>query len=113
MSTALLQLSGLGIRFGGLVAVDQVDLSVAPSTITCIIGPNGAGKSTLFNLITGIYRPTSGKVVLEGEEITGLPAHKIATRGSRGPSSPRGSSRISRCSTMSLSACTAAPAPAF
>lgn len=81
MSTALLQLSGLGIRFGGLVAVDQVDLSVAPSTITCIIGPNGAGKSTMFNLITGIYRPTSGKVVLEGEEITGLPAHKIATRG--------------------------------
>ena len=81
MTTPLLKLSGLGIRFGGLVAVDAVDLIVAPSTITCIIGPNGAGKSTLFNLITGIYRPTSGTVALQGDEITGLPAHKIAARG--------------------------------
>ncbi|WP_199259870.1 ABC transporter ATP-binding protein [Paracoccus binzhouensis] len=81
MTAPLLQLSGLGIRFGGIVALDGVDLTVAPSTITCIIGPNGAGKSTLFNLITGIYRPTSGTVALQGEDITGLPAHRIATRG--------------------------------
>lgn len=81
MSNELLKLSGLGIRFAGLVAVDNVDLTIAPSTITCIIGPNGAGKSTLFNLITGIYKPTSGSVALEGNNITGLPAHKIAARG--------------------------------
>lgn len=81
MSTALLDLKGLGIRFGGLVAVDAVDLTIRPSTITCIIGPNGAGKSTLFNLISGIYRPTSGKVVFEGEDITGQAPYRIAEKG--------------------------------
>ena len=60
MTTAnLLSLRGLGIEFGGLVAVDQVDFELPASHITCIIGPNGAGKSTLFNLITGIYKPSS------------------------------------------------------
>lgn len=81
MSQPLLDLSSLGIRFGGLVAVDGVDLKIAPGTITCIIGPNGAGKSTLFNLITGIYRPSSGKVRLMGEDITGLAAYRIAEKG--------------------------------
>ncbi len=81
MSQSLLSLRGLGIRFGGLVAVDDVNFELAPSHITCIIGPNGAGKSTLFNLITGIYKPTSGQVIFEGEEITGQAAHKIAAKG--------------------------------
>lgn len=81
MNAPLLELRGLGIRFGGLVAVDDINLDIAPSTITCIIGPNGAGKSTLFNLITGIYRPTSGSVTLGGVPITGLPPHKIAAQG--------------------------------
>lgn len=81
MTQSLLSLRGLGIRFGGLVAVDDVNFDLPPSHITCIIGPNGAGKSTLFNLITGIYKPTSGQVMFEGEEITGQPAHKIAAKG--------------------------------
>ncbi|NPD16731.1 ABC transporter ATP-binding protein [Xinfangfangia sp. D13-10-4-6] len=77
----LLSLRGLGIRFGGLVAVDEVNLDLPHGHITCIIGPNGAGKSTLFNLITGIYKPTSGQVVLNGETITALAPHKIAAKG--------------------------------
>ena len=81
MSQPLLSLRKLGIRFGGLVAVDDVDFDLPRSHITCIIGPNGAGKSTLFNLITGIYKPTGGQVLLDGEDITGLAAHKIAARG--------------------------------
>ena len=80
-SASLLSLRGLGIRFGGLVAVDDVNFELPPSHVTCIIGPNGAGKSTLFNLITGIYKPSGGQVILNGEEITGLPAHVIAARG--------------------------------
>jgi len=81
MSAPLLELQGIGIRFGGLVAVDDVEMTVPLGHIRCIIGPNGAGKSTLFNLITGIYRPTCGKVLLNGQEITGLPAHKVAQKG--------------------------------
>jgi branched-chain amino acid transport system ATP-binding protein len=81
MTQPLLSLRGLGIRFGGLVAVDEVDFDLPPSHVTCIIGPNGAGKSTLFNLITGIYKPTAGSVALNGRDITGLPAHQVAARG--------------------------------
>lgn len=62
-TTSLLSLRGLGIRFGGLVAVDQVDFDLPASHITCIIGPNGAGKSTLFNLISGIYKPSAGNAL--------------------------------------------------
>ena len=80
-SSPLLSLRGLGIRFGGLVAVDDVNFDLPPAHVTCIIGPNGAGKSTLFDLITGIYKPSGGQVILNGEEITGLPAHVIAARG--------------------------------
>ena len=81
MTHPLLSLRGLGIRFGGLVAVDDVNFDLPPGHITCIIGPNGAGKSTLFNLITGIYKPSSGSVALNGEAITALPAHVIAAKG--------------------------------
>src|SRR5690606_29510380 len=77
----VLETRALSIRFGGLVAVDSVDLSLAKSEILCIIGPNGAGKSTLFNLISGIYRPTQGQVLLDGDSITGWPAHRIAAAG--------------------------------
>ncbi|MGK9263942.1 ABC transporter ATP-binding protein [Sinorhizobium meliloti] len=81
MTQPLLSLRSLSIRFGGLVAVDDVNFDLPPSHITCIIGPNGAGKSTLFNLITGIYRPTAGSVAVNGEDITGLPAHQVAAKG--------------------------------
>ncbi|MGB3390495.1 MAG: ABC transporter ATP-binding protein [Pseudaminobacter sp.] len=79
--TPVLESRALGINFGGLVAVDAVDMSLAPSEILCIIGPNGAGKSTLFNLISGIYKPTQGQVLLNGRTISGWPAHRIAAAG--------------------------------
>jgi branched-chain amino acid transport system ATP-binding protein len=81
VSAPALEARGLTIRFGGLVAVDGVDLTVGRGEVLGIIGPNGAGKSTLFNLISGIYRPSAGTVRLGGREITGLPAHRIAVAG--------------------------------
>jgi branched-chain amino acid transport system ATP-binding protein len=77
----ILETQGLTVRFGGLVAVDNVSLKVKPGTFQSIIGPNGAGKTTLFNLICGVYKPTAGKVLLRGKEITGLPPHKISHLG--------------------------------
>jgi branched-chain amino acid transport system ATP-binding protein len=77
----LLECHDLTRRFGALVAVDDVTLSVEPGEIRSVIGPNGAGKSTFFNLVTGMLKPTTGRVVLDGEDITGLPAHEIAQRG--------------------------------
>lgn len=79
--SAVLEVRGLTIRFGGLVAVSEVDLVLNRSEVLCIIGPNGAGKSTLFNMISGIYRPSAGSVHLEGQDITGWPAHRIVAAG--------------------------------
>ncbi|MAZ20898.1 ABC transporter ATP-binding protein [Roseovarius sp.] len=79
--TPLLETRNLTVRFGGLVAVDAVDLHVDRSEILCIIGPNGAGKSTLLNLISGIYKPTAGEIILDGKPIHTKPAHVIATLG--------------------------------
>lgn len=67
--------------FGGVRAVDSVDMSVKEKQILGIIGPNGAGKTTFFNILTGIYRPTSGKLYFDGQDITGWPAHKVAQSG--------------------------------
>jgi branched-chain amino acid transport system ATP-binding protein len=68
----IIETKGLTIRFGGHVAVDHVSLLVEPFTLKSIIGPNGAGKTTFFNLLTGQYKPTEGKVFLKGRDITGL-----------------------------------------
>jgi len=81
VAEALLEARVLTQRFGGLVAVDGVDLTVAPGTVWGLIGPNGAGKTTLFNMLTGMLRPSAGRVAFRGEEITGLPPHEIARRG--------------------------------
>jgi branched-chain amino acid transport system ATP-binding protein len=78
---ALLELAGLTRRFGALVAVDRVDLSVAEGEVRAVIGPNGAGKTTLFNLVTGAVKPTAGRIMFAGAPITGLPAHQICHRG--------------------------------
>ncbi|MFZ2950999.1 MAG: ABC transporter ATP-binding protein [Desulfuromonadaceae bacterium] len=78
---AILELNNVTIRFGGLVAVNDVNLKVEEGTIQALIGPNGAGKSTLFNLITGIYRPTSGSISFKGNSISGSPTFKIAAAG--------------------------------
>jgi branched-chain amino acid transport system ATP-binding protein len=76
-----LQAERIGVRFGGVVAVDQVSLSVEPAAITGLIGPNGAGKTTIFNVFGGLQQPTEGRVLLEGKEITRLKAHARARRG--------------------------------
>ena len=80
MST-LLQVRGVTMRFGGLVAVDDAALDVAPGTITGLIGPNGAGKTTLFTVIAGFQTANAGTVHFAGEDVTALPAHTRALRG--------------------------------
>ncbi len=79
--TALLSTEGLTMRFGGIVAVDDVTLSIAERELRCLIGPNGAGKSTFFRCLTGQYRPTSGRILWRGRDITGLDSHAIARLG--------------------------------
>ncbi|MBA6420377.1 high-affinity branched-chain amino acid ABC transporter ATP-binding protein LivG [Pseudomonas neustonica] len=81
MSRPLLEVSGLTMRFGGLLAVDGVELSVEPGQIVSMIGPNGAGKTTVFNCLTGFYKPSGGKIVFDGQEIQGLPGFRVARRG--------------------------------
>jgi branched-chain amino acid transport system ATP-binding protein len=80
-TTPLLELKTVTKQFGGLKAVDSVDLVVGPREIVSVIGPNGAGKTTVFNLITGIYQPTSGEILLEGQSIVGPTPDKIVMRG--------------------------------
>jgi branched-chain amino acid transport system ATP-binding protein len=75
--SALLELRGVSLSFGGLRVVSELDLVVGEGEIVSVIGPNGAGKTTVFNLITGVYEPDDGEILLEGRNIAGLPPHKI------------------------------------
>ncbi len=77
----LLEAKNLRKEFGGLVAVDDVDIQIRERTLHSIIGPNGAGKTTLFNLLSGMMRPTRGQVFYRGRDITNLPPHRIAHLG--------------------------------
>jgi branched-chain amino acid transport system ATP-binding protein len=77
----MIVVENLSKHFGGIKAVNDVSLSIAPGTITGLIGPNGAGKTTLFNVIAGLHAPTTGRVLLDGEDITGLPPHELFVRG--------------------------------
>jgi branched-chain amino acid transport system ATP-binding protein len=77
----LLEVSGLGRRFGGLQAVADLSFTVNPGSIKAVIGPNGAGKTTLFNLVTGFARPDAGTVRFRGEQVQGLAPHELARRG--------------------------------
>jgi ABC-type uncharacterized transport system ATPase subunit len=79
--TALLETKGLSMRFGGVTAVDGVDLSIAERELRCLIGPNGAGKSTLFKCLTGQLRPSSGQVFWRGRDVTGLDSFALARAG--------------------------------
>lgn len=81
MSKTLLEVKGLTINFGGLIAVNNLDMSVKQGEAMGLIGPNGAGKTSAFNLISGVYKPTSGQVFFNGEEITGLPPYEINRKG--------------------------------
>src|SRR3979411_797590 len=77
----ILTVDAMTKRFGGLTAVDQVSFEIGKGEIFSLIGPNGAGKTTLFNSITGIYAPTSGRVIFEGKNITGLKPYRVAELG--------------------------------
>ena len=81
MSSALLEIGALQMRFQGITALDGVSFSMESGSITSLIGPNGAGKTTLFNCVTGMYRPTGGKVLFDGADITGEAAHQVSRHG--------------------------------
>jgi len=81
MSRPILEVRGLMMRFGGLLAVNEVGLTVHDKQVVSMIGPNGAGKTTVFNCLTGFYRPSAGEILLDGEPIQGLPGHRIARKG--------------------------------
>jgi branched-chain amino acid transport system ATP-binding protein len=68
-------------EFGGLVASDDVDFTIPRGQVVSLIGPNGAGKTTFFNMLTGVYKPTAGRIVFDGEDVTGMPPHAITERG--------------------------------
>ncbi len=76
-----LALEQVGVAFGGFRALTEVSLSVAPGQVVGLIGPNGAGKTTCVNVLTGFQRPTSGRVLLEGRDVSGLPAHRLRRAG--------------------------------
>lgn len=78
---AILTTQGLTKDFGGLRAVDSVTFDIEQGKLTSVIGPNGAGKTTLYNLVTGLIKPDSGRIIFNGEDITNLPIHKIVRKG--------------------------------
>ena len=77
----VLDVRNLGIDFGGLTAVDGFNITIGPTEISGLIGPNGAGKTTIFNLLTGVYQPTRGSVLVNGIDIKGMPIHKVNKLG--------------------------------
>lgn len=77
----VLDVRNLGIDFGGLTAVDSFNITIGPTEISGLIGPNGAGKTTIFNLLTGVYQPTRGSVLINGTDIKGMPTHKVNRLG--------------------------------
>src|SRR6202795_31620 len=81
VSAPVLKTELLSVRFGGLAALSAVNFEVARDEVRAIIGPNGAGKSTFFNCLTGVLRPTSGRIIFDGKDITGLPSNAISQRG--------------------------------
>ena len=78
---ALLEVKDLAQHFGGLKAVDQVNMSIHAGEIVSVIGPNGAGKTTFFNVLTGVYQGTRGEILFDGAPVRGLPSHEIVARG--------------------------------
>jgi branched-chain amino acid transport system ATP-binding protein len=78
---ALLAIEDVTLRFGGVTALDGVSFSIRERSLTALIGPNGAGKTSLFNCLSGIYRPTAGRIALEGQDLARMPQHKIARLG--------------------------------
>ena len=81
MSSTILSCQDVSINFGGVKAVQNVTLDIEQDSITSIIGPNGAGKTTFFNIISGVYKPTSGQVIFDGQDITNLKQHEVSQLG--------------------------------
>jgi branched-chain amino acid transport system ATP-binding protein len=81
MAEQLLEATGVTKIFGGLIAVNEVDFTIPTGAIVSLIGPNGAGKTTFFNMLTGVYKPTAGRIVFDGGDVTGKPPHAITERG--------------------------------
>ena len=79
--TAIIEVEDVTKRFGNVLAVDRCSLKVEQGSITGLIGPNGAGKTTMFNMVAGAFAPSSGRILLDGEDVTGLPAHELFARG--------------------------------
>src|SRR5438874_10207745 len=77
----LLQIENCTVQFGGLTAVSELNLELCERELVGLIGPNGAGKTTVFNVVTGVYPPTSGTIKFAGENISGMQPHQIARRG--------------------------------
>lgn len=80
-SRIMLKTENLTMKFGGLTAVEKFDVEIEKGTIAGLIGPNGAGKTTCFNMITGYYIPTEGRIIFDGEDITGTPTHQVCRKG--------------------------------
>jgi branched-chain amino acid transport system ATP-binding protein len=78
---ALLEVDGISVRFGGIVALSDLTFEIAEGEILGLIGPNGAGKTTMFNVVSRIYDPTSGRLTFDGEDLLAVPAHGIAAKG--------------------------------
>jgi branched-chain amino acid transport system ATP-binding protein len=78
---AILEIKNLTRRFGGLVAVNNLDFSISAGEIVALIGPNGAGKTTAFSMISGFQKPDAGRIIFDGHDVTGMPPHLIAARG--------------------------------
>ena len=81
MSNLILSAKNIGIKFGGLQAVEDVNIDIYQNEIVGLIGPNGAGKTTVFNMLTGVYEPTDGKILLNGTKINGKKPHQIVSMG--------------------------------
>lgn len=79
--TNVLEAKNISVQFGGLLAVNSVDFNIPKQSVVSLIGPNGAGKTTFFNVLTGLYKPSSGSITFNGRDITDLPPHKIAEAG--------------------------------
>src|SRR5690606_27492769 len=79
--TTIIDVQEVTKRFGNVLAVDRCSLKVEKGSITGLIGPNGAGKTTMFNMVADAFAPTSGRILLDGEDVTGLPAHELFGRG--------------------------------
>ncbi|HAI31217.1 MAG TPA: ABC transporter ATP-binding protein, partial [Thalassospira sp.] len=77
----MIRVENIAKNFGGIQAVDGVSLSIEKGSITGLIGPNGAGKTTLFNIIAGVFPPSSGKIFLDGEDVTELEPHELFHKG--------------------------------